>query len=77
MDKEELKARIHADYYYVRHNSKVDRFEAIRLQAKILATTVIDALPLGREMETALTKIEEACMHASAGIAREKLDGDR
>lgn len=65
-----LRARIHADYMYVRDHRKADKFEAIRHKAKVLALTMIDVLPPGREPENALRKVEEACMHASAGIAR-------
>ncbi len=70
--KELLRRRVHADYHYVRDHKKADRFEVIRHRAKDLAMAIVETLPLGREMDEALVKVEEACMHASAGIARER-----
>lgn len=70
MTKDVLKARIEKDYHYPRNQAKADRFETVRLKAKELALVVVDILPIGRELDAALLKIEEACMHASAGIAR-------
>jgi hypothetical protein len=68
--KDILRARIQADYHYVRDHLKADKFEIIRYRAKELSLAIIDVLPMGRELDNALTKVEEACMHASAGIAR-------
>lgn len=44
--------------------------DGVRARFKDLAHDMIDAVPAGRELSTALTKIEEACFHAIAGIAR-------
>lgn len=44
---------------------------AIREKAKELALLIADTVPAGREQSTALTRLEEAVMHANAGIARQ------
>lgn len=66
-----IQARISNDFTY--HNPK-DRgpdFVKIREKAKELALMIADLTPSGREQSTALTRLEEAVMHANAGIARQ------
>jgi hypothetical protein len=71
MAKEQLLARIENDFTY--HRPPAERqqdFVDIRMGAKLLAKLMIDKCPEGRELSSALTKLEEAVMHANAGIAR-------
>lgn len=66
-----LAARIGNDFTYHRPPSEVGAtFVAIREKAKELALLIADTTPPGREQSTALTRLEEAVMHANAGIAR-------
>lgn len=74
MTRDELHIRVEADYRYVRDAKKQETFDEIRIHAKALAHLFIDTVPPGRELECALQKIEEACMHASAAIARRVKD---
>lgn len=64
--------RIENDFTY--HNPPKDTIEdfvAIREKAKELALLIATRTPTGREQATALTRLEEAVMHANAGIARQ------
>lgn len=45
-------------------------YTAIRSGAKMLAHQAIDMAPPGRELSTALTKLEEFVMFANAAVAR-------
>lgn len=47
----------------------VERFEAIRLNAKALGAAIIDLAPQGREQSLALTHLEETVMWAIKAIA--------
>lgn len=69
---EKLLKRIDNDFTY--HKPPVDvqsAFHEIRATARILAQTMVRTVPEGRELSTALTRLEEAVMHANAGIARQ------
>lgn len=48
----------------------VSAMETIRAVAKTFGHLVIDLVPVSREQSMALTAIEDACMYAIAGIAR-------
>jgi hypothetical protein len=66
-----LVARIGRDFTY--HRPPVETqatFKALRGKAKELALLIAEHVPPGREQATALTRLEEAVMHANAGIAR-------
>ncbi len=55
------------------HSPKADqptRYNLIRDTAKGLAVTIAENTPPSREQSLALTKLEEAVMHANAAIAR-------
>ena len=55
------------------HSPKDDqppRYNLIRATAKGLALTIAENTPPSREQSLALTKLEEAVMHANAAIAR-------
>lgn len=69
--KEDLKIRIENDFVY--HGTLPDdvgKYKQLREKAKELAHIIADLVPGGREQSTALTRLEEAVMHANAGIAR-------
>jgi len=68
----QLLQRIENDFVY--HSPKPGQpeiYQKLRDQAKSLAKTIIDSCPEGRELSTALTKLEEAVFWTNAGIARE------
>jgi len=46
------------------------RYEQIRLQAKVMATAILELCPPSRERSLALTQLEDAIMWANASIAR-------
>lgn len=46
--------------------------DAVRAAGRAMALAVMQVAPEGRERSLALTKIEEAVMWASTGIAREE-----
>lgn len=67
-----VEERLKNDFTY--HNSPKEKsavFEAIRSKALELALLILKECPVGREQSSAFTKIEEAVMHANAGIARQ------
>lgn len=72
MQGQTLSARIQNDFTY--HRPPAERnsvFVSIREKAKELALLISNEVPTGREQSTALTRLEEAVMHANAGIARQ------
>jgi len=50
---------------------ELGNFKRLRSQARELAHLINELVPDGREKATALTRLEEAIMHANAGIARQ------
>lgn len=69
---EKLRIRIKNDFTYHQPPSAIGpRFVRIREKAKELALMMVELVPGGREQSTALTRLEEAVMHANAGIARQ------
>lgn len=56
--------------YHAPQPGQVDRYNALREQAREFAAAVVAMVPESREQALALTKIEEAVMWANAGIAR-------
>lgn len=69
---QDIHDRINNDFTY--HRPPAERagdFVKIREKAKELAHLIADTTPRGREQSTALTRLEEAVMHANAGIARQ------
>lgn len=69
---ENLVKRIENDFTY--HNPPAELvpvFKEIRDKAKELALLMEAKVPHGRELSSALTRLEEAVMHANAGIARQ------
>lgn len=49
---------------------QAERYQSLRTLFRILADDLVRAVPPGRELSLALTKLEEASMHANSGIAR-------
>ena len=75
-DRAELHARVERDL--TNHppvsGDVIERFEALRTDAKELAHTLIDLTPACREQSIALTHVEQAVMYAVAAIARNQDD---
>lgn len=70
--REALHERIENDFMYhpPRDEEMVMAYTDLRERFKALAHVLIDTVPPGRELSLALTKLEEAVMHANSGIAR-------
>jgi hypothetical protein len=51
---------------------EIEKYVGVRDNARELAELLVKLVPEGRELSLALTKLEECCMWANAGIAREK-----
>lgn len=70
--KTKLLQRIENDFTYHKPPTEaVGAFTEIRGTAKVLAQTMVRLCPEGRELSTALTRLEEAVMQANAAIARQ------
>lgn len=60
------------DNWFTHHPPKgdqVDRFQAIRLEAKSLARAILNNTPPGADQSAAIRKVREAVMTANAAIA--------
>lgn len=69
--KDALHARADNDFrYHAPTPEQLPKYEALRDYARTFAHLLIDSVPQGRELSTALTKLEECVMTANAGIAR-------
>lgn len=51
-------------------SDQIDRMSAVREHCKLTAMKILRYCPPSREKSLALTKLEEAMMHANASIAR-------
>lgn len=70
--KKRLRSRINNDHTYHRPPPEIaPNFVTIRDKAKELALLMVDLCPMGRELSSALTNLEQSVMHANAGIARQ------
>ena len=68
---DEQMARLNNTFvYHPPKDDQQDRYVEIRDTARGLALTLVKNVPESRELSLALTKLEEAVMHANAGIAR-------
>lgn len=66
-----LVARIESDFsYHAPKEGRHEKYDLIRQTAKKLARVMAENCPDGRELSSALTRLEEAVMHANAAIAR-------
>lgn len=69
--KDTLRARIEHDFkYHPPRPEQIAVYTELRERAKDLALHLVDVVPEGRELSTALTLLEQAVMEANAGIAR-------
>ena len=67
-----IQSRINNDFtYHTPPKERAQDFVKLREKAKELAHLIVELAPAGREQSTALTRLEEAVMHANAGIARQ------
>lgn len=72
MSNPSLVTRIENDFTYHKPPAEIgDVFVSIRNKAKELALMIAEKVPAGREQSSALTNLEQAVMHANAGIARQ------
>ena len=56
--------------YHPPFGTQPERYERLRAEAKALATLIVTLCPSSAERSTALTRLDEAIMHANAAIAR-------
>jgi hypothetical protein len=56
--------------YHPPEDCKVIKYEEIRAIGKDMAETLTILCPPGRDLETAITRLEESIMWANASIAR-------
>lgn len=68
MDQDDLHNRF--SYHRPVDQEQIDKYQAIRLDARGLATRINEYCPEGREKALAITKLEETVMWANAAIAR-------
>lgn len=67
----DLLERIDSDFtYHAPRDGQLEKYTTLRGAAKMFAIAIVELVPAGREQSTALTRLEEAVMHANAGIAR-------
>ena len=67
--------RLARDYcYHAPRPDQVERYTDLRQRAHALAVAIAGHCPPSRERSAALTKLEEAVMHANAAIARNEAD---
>lgn len=63
--------RIESDFsYHAPKDDQAERYELLRSAGRALALDILANTPASREQSSALTKLEEAIMHANAAIAR-------
>ncbi len=68
---EEDKTRSENNFrYHEPKEGQPNRYNGIRVTGKAFADLITQEVPPSRERSLALTKIEEACFWANAGIAR-------
>lgn len=69
--RDELHTRINTDFVYHKPDDERAKLHtSIRNAYRHLAHDMATFVPLGRSLQLALTKLEEAVMHANAAIAR-------
>jgi len=76
LTKEDLIKRVNNDFtYHSPHGDQVARYAALREAGRLLAVQIVNETPVSREQSLALTKLEEAIMHANSAIARNEVQG--
>jgi hypothetical protein len=69
-----LNERIENDFvYHAPTEGQPEKYEYIRKSALFLARDLLTMVPEGRELSTALTKLDEVVFWANAGIARNEV----
>ena len=69
-DMKHIEVEIRFNYHPPVQPGVLQRMETIRTKIKDLAHEIVDLVPTGREQAQVLTDLENAMMHANAGIAR-------
>jgi hypothetical protein len=57
--------------YHAPQGDQPARYEKLRAQALVFARLIVENCPSSPERSTALTRLDEAVMHANAAIARQ------
>ena len=68
---EQVRERLNNTFtYHAPKEGQTERYEVLRTSARHLAEQIVYYTPVSREQSLAITKLEEAVMHANAAIAR-------
>lgn len=68
-----LRTRIENDFtYHPPTEGQPQKYEQIRAKAKEFAEMLVDECPMGRELSTALTNLDQVVFWANASIARNR-----
>ena len=68
---DEMRARLTSTFtYHTPKEGQPERYQILRATARQMAEQIVYYTPPSREQSLALTKLEEAIMHANAAIAR-------
>lgn len=67
ISEEELRTRF---TYHAPKPEQISKYDALRYEAWLLASMIVDLTPPSREQSEALTHLETAVMFANAAIAR-------
>lgn len=70
ISEQELNRRF--DFHPATTPERGEQHELVRAAVKTAAAALIDLVPAGRELATALTKLEEAMFWGNAGVARQQ-----
>lgn len=72
--KEDIISQINNRFtYHPPFGDQVARYAALREAGRLLAIQIVEDTPISREQSLALTKLEEAVMHANSAIARNEV----
>jgi hypothetical protein len=63
--------------YHAPNDDRRERHEILRKKLGMLAQEICSLVPSGRELSTALSRLEEVMFWGNAGIAREQDKADR
>jgi len=75
LTKEDILKRIDNDFvYHAPFGDQVQRYADLREAGRQLAIKIVESTPISREQSLALTKLEEAIMHANSAIARNEIE---
>lgn len=76
LTKEDIIKRVNNDFtYHQPFGDQTERYAALREAGRLLAIKIVENTPISREQSLALTKLEEAIMHANSAIARNEVQG--